>query len=257
MAEGHLCHCEEIMKKLFRITILLLLILFVGLRCPSPLHAFELSLIGKDREIEIGRQTAKELENKYGVVNNKAQLARLNKIGFKIVKVCDRRELPYSFKILNTKQINALCCPGGFVYVTKGLMDLKLNDNELACVLAHEITHAVKKHAVKQLEAQLGVSVAMNILTKGQFSQNLGGQVAQILLSSGHSRDDEYDADLTGATYAFYAHYNPYGMINFLERLNKVEKSNPTFLDQFIATHPPNNDRIARLKPLCKNLTGR
>lgn len=237
--------------KIFVFAVLISIITF-NIAC-----AFQFELISKEQEIQIGKDTAKELESKYGTVNNKTQLARINRIGFKVVSVCDRRDLPYSFKILNDSQINAVCCPGGFIYVTKGLMNLKLTDSELACILGHEITHAVKKHAVKQIEASMGIGVILDVLTKGQAGKNLGGQVAQMLISTGHSRDDEFDADLTGATYAFYAGYNPYGMIDFLELLNKLIGNKTTFLDQFIATHPPNNDRISRLRPLCKSLTGK
>ncbi|MFH1452965.1 MAG: M48 family metallopeptidase [Armatimonadota bacterium] len=237
-----------------KITVLIILAVIIT---TSFAYSFQLELISKEQEIQIGKDAASQIESEYGTVNNAAQLAKINKIGKKIVTVCDRRDLPYSFKILNTDQVNAICCPGGFIYVTKGLMNLKLSDDELACVLAHEITHAVKRHAVNQITATMGVGVLLDLVTKGQASQQLSGQVVQLLLTRGHSRDDEYDADLTGATYAFYAGYNPYGMIYFLQELNKLEKSNPTFLDQFIATHPPNNDRIARLKPLCKSLTGK
>ena len=111
----------------------------------------EAGLISKEQEIEMGRQTAMQLEAKYGVVQDYALQERVNRIGQSLVKVSERQDLEYSFKVLNSDEVNALACPGGFIYVFKGLIDYMPSDAELAGVLGHEITHVVKKHTVHQI----------------------------------------------------------------------------------------------------------
>lgn len=230
--------------------ILILIIITALLTIP----VYALQLISTQDEINIGRDVCKQLESKYGLYNNPAQLKRINYIGKKIVNVCDRKELPYKFKILNTKEVNALCAPGGFVYVTKGLLDLKITNDELACILGHEVTHAVKRHSAKQIETSLGISVVLSILTKGESQQQLAYQIAQTLVERGYSREDEFEADRIGVEYAYKAKYDPWGMVKFLKRLEKLKKEGYTFLDQFFSTHPPTADRISRLEEIIPTL---
>ena len=115
----------------------------------------EAGIISKQQEIEMGRETAMALEAKYGVVQDYELQERVNRIGQSLVAVSDRQDLEYSFKVLNCDEVNALACPGGFVYVFKGLIDYMPSDAELAGVLGHEVSHVVKKHTVHQIEKQL------------------------------------------------------------------------------------------------------
>ena len=155
----------------------------------------EAGLISKEQEIEMGRQTAMQLEAKYGVVQDYALQERVNRIGQSLVKVSERQDLEYSFKVLNSDEVNALACPGGFIYVFKGLIDYMPSDAELAGVLGHEITHVVKKHTVHQIEKQLLTTLAFAIVTKGDLG--IAGLATQAL-AAGYSRTDERGADKGG-----------------------------------------------------------
>ena len=109
-------------------------------------------LISTKEEISIGRDVGKQLEEKYGLVDDPELQARVTRIGMSMVAVSDRRDMPYSFKVLNSKEINAMAAPGGFIYIFKGLIDLMPSDDDLAGVIGHDIGHVVKKHSVRQME---------------------------------------------------------------------------------------------------------
>lgn len=211
----------------------------------------EAGLISKQQEIEMGRETAMQLEAKYGVVQDYALQERVNRIGQSLVKVSDRQDLDYSFKVLNSDEVNALACPGGFVYVFKGLIDYMPSDAELAGVLGHEITHVVKKHTVHQIEKQLLTTLAFAIVTKGDLG--LAGLATQAL-SAGYSRTDERGADKGGFELCVAAGYNPYSVvltINKLEDLAK-EQGNPGY--GIFSSHPEPEERLKRVMKQIKAL---
>lgn len=134
------------------------LILLVAIVIYSP-PAVQASIISTSEEIKIGQGVAKDLEQKYGVVDDPALQERVTAIGEKIVAVSDRKDLKYTFKVLNSDEINALALPGGFVYIFKGLVDYMPSDDELAGVIGHEVGHIVKRHTVKQIEQNLMMSL--------------------------------------------------------------------------------------------------
>lgn len=205
----------------------------------------EAGLISKEQEIEMGRGTAQQLEAKYGIVQDSDMQERVNRIGQSLVAVCKRQDLPYSFKVLNSDEVNAMACPGGFIYVFKGLLDYMPSDAELAGVLSHEVSHVVEKHTVHQIEKQLLTTILLAVATKGNM--NLTGLATQAL-SAGYSRTDERGADKEGFKLCVKAGYNPYSMvltINKLEDLSK-EKGNPGY--GLFSSHPEPEERLKRIQ---------
>ncbi len=218
----------------------------LGLTSPA-----EAGLISKQQEIEMGRETAMQLEAKYGVVQDYALQERVNRIGQSLVKVSERQDLDYTFKVLNSDEVNALACPGGFVYVFKGLIDYMPSDAELAGVLGHEVTHVVKKHTVHQIEKQLLTTLAFAIVTKGDLG--IAGLATQAL-AAGYSRTDERGADKGGFNLCVDAGYNPYSVvltINKLEDLAK-ERGNPGY--GIFSSHPEPEERLKRVMKQIKAL---
>ncbi len=211
----------------------------------------EAGIISKQQEIEMGRETAMALEAKYGVVQDYELQERINRIGQSLVAVSDRQDLEYSFKVLNCDEVNALACPGGFVYVFKGLIDYMPSDSELAGVLGHEVSHIVEKHTVHQIEKQLLTTLLLAVATKGDMG--LTGLATQAL-SAGYSRTDERGADKEGFNLCVKAGYNPYSMvltINKLEDLSR-EKGNPGY--GLFSSHPEPEERLKRVMKQIKKL---
>ncbi len=198
------------------------------------------SWISTQAEIDMGRSAAKEIEKQYGLVQDQQLQERVARIGNRIAAVCDRPDLPYTFKVLNVKEINAFALPGGFIYICKGLIDYMPSDDELAGVIGHEVGHVVKRHTVHQIEKSMEYGLLLAVLTKGTG----GGIPMQLLMGvimAGFSREDERQADQLGFVHTMRAGYNPYSMLITLQRLGDLDvKAN---YDLF-ADHPEPDVRI-------------
>ncbi len=224
--------------------ILVLSVLFICFFMFTP--SCDAGLISKEQEIEMGRKTAIELEQKYGLYPDRAMQERVNRLGQELVKYCGRQDLEYSFKVLNDDSINALAAPGGFIYVFKGLVDYMPSDAELAGVLAHEVSHVVKKHTIGQMEKSLLTNIALIAITGGRNIQ--AASVASQMLTSGYSRTDERGADKEGLRNMIAADLNPYGMLVTTSKLEDLaaEKGNPGY--GLFASHPEPEERLKRIQ---------
>lgn len=234
----------------------MLLIVFMIFSCVLGMQpSAEAGLISKNQEISMGKDVAAQLEAKYGVVQDDELQERVNSIGQRLVAVCDRQDLDYSFKVLNSDEVNAMAVPGGFIYVFKGLLDYMPSDDELAGVLGHEIGHIVKKHSVKQVEKQMALTLLTIVLTKGQGF--ILADAAMQALMAGYSRSDEREADEQGFTLTNKAGFNPYSMLITVSKLQDLAdaKGNPGY--GLFSTHPEPEVRIERVnKALAKmNIT--
>ncbi len=234
---------RSVMKKFWTVLCLAVMCLFVW--TPQPVQA---GLISKQEEINMGRETAQKLEAQYGLYQNQDAQDRVNRIGQSLVSVCDRKDLPYTFKILNVDEINALSCPGGFVYVFKGLLDYMPSDAELAGVLGHEIGHVVKRHTVNQIEKNLWTTIGLIVVTGGR---DIGlANMASQALAAGYSRTDERGADKEGFKYSVAAGYNPYGMFLTLHKLEDLAKQQNTPSYGLWSDHPEPEERIDRVQKM-------
>lgn len=221
-----------------RITGLFLLLLLTSNVLFMPIASA--GLISTKDEISIGRSVGKQLEEKYGLVDDPALQERVTRIGMNMVAVSDRRDLPYSFKVLNSKDVNALAAPGGYIYIFKGLVDFMPSDEELAGVIGHEIGHVVKRHTARQMEKSLGLSILFGVVfgDRGVMLQNL----AYSAIMAGHSRSDEREADYLGFSHSFKAGYNPYSMLLGLYKLSELDQK---YHYDLFSDHPEGKARIA------------
>ncbi|GAB4151137.1 MAG: hypothetical protein Kow00107_01700 [Planctomycetota bacterium] len=204
----------------------------------------ELVLIGTQEEIRLGHSVHNELMGQYKEVKSEPFRRRTHAIGEKIARVTDRQDLEYSFTVLEADDLNAFAVPGGFVYVTTGLMR-HADSDELACVVGHEFGHIAARHAVKKLQAQMLASLLMVLVAKETDKEEVAAAaaVALNLLMLGYSRKHEYEADLLGARYSWRAGYNPKGMSSFFRKL-KTLNQNHASLPEFLSTHPDLDHRI-------------
>jgi predicted Zn-dependent protease len=212
--------------------------------------------INQSTEVDIGRQAATDLERQYGVVNDPAAQARVTRIGERIAGLTPRADLPWTFKILNDASVNALALPGGFIYVTRGLMDLNLPDTELAGILGHEIAHVTERHSVKAIQRNMQYSLLSELIL-GRSSEGLqtaASLALQFAVELPHSRGDEYDADGVGTRLAYNAGYQANGLLLFLTRLQQI--SGPSRTPAWLSTHPLTTERIEREQQLVASLQG-
>jgi predicted Zn-dependent protease len=203
-----------------------------------------------DKEIKLGKSISQAVQRQYKALDDPLVLQRVKEIGQKIAAVCDRRDIDYHFMVLDTKEENAFSLPGGFIYVNKGLLDEVTVDDELACVLGHEVGHIVARHSVKKLQAIMGYSLLRILATalpsSTEIGQNLDYAFFQIL--AGYSRKDELLADRLAVRYVQEAGYKPSAMLTFLEKLRQVSRRKPIRQKSYLKTHPYIPDRIRVVK---------
>jgi predicted Zn-dependent protease len=214
----------------------------------------ELSLFSEQEEIALGKQTDGEIKAQYGIYNDQALNAYVQRVGQSMTPLTHRPHLTYHFAVLDTPVVNAFAVPGGYIYVTRGILSLMNSEAELAVVLGHELGHVNARHSMAKLSqlmlAQLGLGVAGAI---SETFAKLSG-VASIgiqLLFLKFSRDDEREADALGVEYSRKGGYNPHEMINFFASLEKLgDLSGGHSLPGFLSTHPLTNERIQNTKDM-------
>lgn len=214
----------------------------------------ELSLISKQEEIALGKQTDGEIKAQYGIYSDQALNAYVQRVGQSMTPLTHRPYLTYHFAILDTPVVNAFAVPGGYVYVTRGILALMNSEAELAVILGHELGHVNARHSVAKLSqlilAQIGLEVAGAIsetFAKLSGAASIGIQ----LLFLKFSRDDEREADALGVEYSRTGGYNPGEMINFFSSLKRLgDLSGGQSLPGFLSTHPLTNERIQNTKDM-------
>ncbi len=203
-----------------------------------------------DSEVQLGRAIAKEVAKEYKPAEDPLLQHRVETIGKKIASVSDRKDIDYYFMALQEDEVNAFALPGGYVYVNTGLVEKTANDDELACVLAHEVGHIVARHSIKKLQAVQGYSLLRILVAAAPEGGAVGGAAdaafTEIIL--GYSRDDEMLADELGARYAALAGYDPAAMITFLGRLQDISRRKPLGPMNYYKSHPYVPDRIRAVK---------
>lgn len=226
---------------------------WLGLVCllslGGSLPAARAGLISEQQELQMGEDAAREVEARYGLSQDTRATTLVETIGKRLAQVSSRPKLPWKFRVLQSKEVNALSVPG-YVYINTGLLEFVGNDrDQLAGVIAHEIAHTTRKHAVRQTEKALIGSLALRFLFKddGSLARNLANMAANLALL-GYGRKDELEADRHAADYLIEAGYDPQAMVRFFEQLRAREGKESTGLATYFKTHPPTSERIRKLK---------
>ncbi|MCK4251239.1 M48 family metalloprotease [candidate division WOR-3 bacterium] len=238
--------------------IIALIFLIIGCATTGPGGKKSLILIPTSQEVQIGKEVARDVESSEKLLNNQTVQNYVNKVGQKIAKVCDRKDVKYKFKVLDNKEINAFACPGGFIYIYSGLLKIFDNEAQLAAVLAHEVGHVVARHSIKRLQAIYGYTIIMEVALGSRMGKT-ARQVADAatgLILQGYGRENEYEADNYGILYAKKAGYNPKAMIQVFEKFKKMEGKPPSAFEKLLASHPPAKDRIGNGNKQIKKIGG-
>jgi beta-barrel assembly-enhancing protease len=234
--------------KTMRITMLLtVIVLIAGCATTGPDGERSLVIIDTATEIQMGAETDVGIRQEYPVVDDPALSAYIADIGAKVAAHSDRTDVQYSFTVLESEVVNAFAAPGGYIYVTTGLLALADDEAEVACVLAHEAGHVVGRHSVRSIQTTMGISLAAELLLgeQGEAWGQLAGVGAGLFMMR-NSREHEFQADQFAVKYSVAAGYDPEGAVRFFGKLMEMHGSGPGGFAGWLSTHPPTDERITR-----------
>jgi predicted Zn-dependent protease len=220
-------------------------------------------VISEEQEIAIGRNEDLKVTEEHGGIYNDPQLQRyVETIGQRLAAVSHRPNVKFYFRVVDSPMINAFALPGGYVYITRGILSYLNSEAELAAVLGHEIGHVTARHSVQQISAAQGANIAVTVASI--LVPGLQNQAAQGLINvlggawlSGYGRDHELEADRLGAEYLARAGYDPQAMIRVVGVLKdqelfdaetaKAEGRQPRSYHGVFASHPSADARLQQV----------
>ena len=225
----------------------------------SGINQGQFNLISRDEEWQAGQQLERELATQLKLVDDPTAVAYVTQIGRRIVAQTELAGAPWTFHIVADPQINAFAIPGGHVYVNTGLIMKAGDASELAGVMAHEIGHGVARHSTEQMSKMYGINLGAGLLLGQHASavEQLAAQIAETGLAAKFSRADEREADQLGVQYMYRAGYDPRGMSRMFQKLLSERKRRPSSVEQFFASHPLEEDRIAQVNRQVRTLPAR
>jgi len=218
----------------------------------------EFSLMSEAQEIDIGRQLDVEVRREMGLYED-AELQRyVSDIGLRLAKTSQRPNLPWAFAVVDAPAVNAFALPGGFIYLTRGIMPFLDDEAELAGVLGHEIGHVTARHSAQQYTRGMGAQLGLAL--GGIFfpATRPFGQLAETglgLLFMKHGRDDELQADRLGAEYSWTSGWDPAGVPDLLNTLARLDEgSDRRGVPNWLSTHPHPADRVEKVAETVQQL---
>jgi predicted Zn-dependent protease len=218
----------------------------------------ELALVSEAQEIQMGQQAAQDVARTIGLYNDSKVQSYVANLGKRMAAQSERPNLPWEFHVVDDAAVNAFALPGGFIYITRGLMTSINDEAELASVLGHEIAHVTHRHSVQQISkaqlAQIGLGVG-SILSEdiARFGQLASTGLSLLFLKYG--RDAENQADQSGFRYALDQNYDVREMTDVFQTLSRIsEASGAGKLPEWMSTHPNPENRIEHVEQILDTL---
>ncbi|GGC89556.1 M48 family metallopeptidase [Undibacterium terreum] len=208
--------------------------------------------ISDAQEVVLGQGIASNLLGVAPLLQNQRVQRYVNSVGRWLTLQTDRPDLPWTFAVLDDGEINAFAAPGGYIVITRGLLIRMKSEAELAGVLAHEISHVLKRHHLQAIRKAAGASLATDLLAFGAEKKGVSPELIKWanagteLYTRGLDKDDELEADRMGVVIAARAGYDPYGLPAVLQALEAINPGDPG-LALLFRTHPTPATRLAAL----------
>ncbi len=219
-------------------------------------------LMGEDQELSIGRQAHGEVLEQYASYENPALQNYVQRVGESLAVRSHRRDLVYRFTLLDSEAVNAFALPGGYIYITRGMLALLDSEAELAAVLGHEIGHVTARHSVRQYSAQqaagIGYTIGAILLPelRGADAHNVFSLLGGAIIN-GYGREHELEADGLGAEYLARAGYDPNAMLKVIRVLKSQESfevararkegRSANVYHGLFSTHPDSDTRLQQV----------
>lgn len=205
-------------------------------------------LISKSQEIEIGQQAAADFERENPVDRTSERARWLAQIGERVAAAAQPPEYPYEFVLVRQNVNNAFALPGGPIYMYDGLIEtLGADEDQIAWVCGHEVTHVRQKHAIKRIERAIGAQLLIEWAIGGRTARDIGGIVAGLSLQA-YSRDNEYEADRMGVRWAAEAGYDPTAALPVLQTFRELQGRDPSDFEILFHSHPGSDDRARNVR---------
>jgi predicted Zn-dependent protease len=208
----------------------------------------QLSFIGEGQEIQMGQEADADIVANFGLHPDEELQRYVQELGEQLAALSERPDLPWTFRVLDDPTVNAFALPGGFIYVTRGILTHMSSEAELAGVLGHEIGHVTARHSVNQMSraqlAQIGLVAGMLIKPELQQYAGLASQSLGLLFLK-FGRDDEREADLLGFRYMTRGRYDPRALAGVFRMLDGVTGSGSGRIPEWLSTHPAPENREA------------
>jgi predicted Zn-dependent protease len=210
-----------------------------------------INFMSLEKEIAMGRQLAAEIERQVKLLDDPTINEYVNRVGQNIVRNSDAK-VPFTIKVIESEEINAMALPGGFFYVNTGLILAADDEAELAGVMAHEIAHVTARHGSENAAKGQIVNLATLPLIFLGGAAGFGiRQAAGVLIPMQFlkfSRGAEEEADYLGVQYLYKTGYDPGASVTFFEKLQARESARPGTMSKLFSSHPPTEDRIDKTK---------
>ena len=215
----------------------------------------ELSFLSEAQEIAIGRDADADVRREMGVYDNPELQRYVNDVGQRLAALSHRPNLPWTFTVVDHPAVNAFALPGGFIYITRGILPYLDDEAELAGVLGHEIAHVTARHAAQQYTRATGGGLGLAVLSifvpaTQPFSDlsSLGLNVAFLK----YGRDDERESDRLGIGYAAKGGWDPTAVPRFLQTLARMDELSERGVPNWLSTHPDPGARVVEAQPLAE-----
>ena len=242
----------------------LLLALLAGCAVNPVTGQNQLMLVSEQEERQLGLQTQQSVNDEYGVYADTALQGYVDSVAQPLARVSHRPTLDWNFEVMDSPVVNAFAAPGGYVFITRGLLAAVNDEAELAGVLAHEIGHVTARHSAHQMSQAMlaGLGVQVGAALAGDYG-NLVGSLLEVgtgLLFLKYSRDDERQADTLGVEYATKAGYDTNRMADFftsLQRQETLDGGKSDGVPEWFSTHPSPVDREAAVRAQTQQWRGK
>ena len=229
------------------------LLLFAAACATNPVTGRrEFSLMSEDQEVQIGQEQDAQVRKEMGVYSDRVVQQYVSDVGLKLAQASERPNLPWHFTVVDVPAINAFALPGGYIYITRGILPFLQDEAQMAGVLGHEIGHVNARHTARQYSrstaSELGLIVGSILVPQTRPFAQLG-ETGLGLLMLKNGRDDELEADSLGAKYAARAGWDPDGIPQMLTTLARIEEaSDDRGVPNWMQTHPVAEDRVQRVQ---------